>query len=208
MKTTKIAGSIRETIGKKDAVALRKSERVPCELYGGGENVHFSLAEIALSKLLHTPDVFEFQIDLNGTVYRAVMKEVQFHPVTDRPIHVDFLHLQDDKEVVVGLPVKLDGNSEGVRSGGKLNMLMRRVSVRGLPGNLPEDVTIDISEMLIGDAVRVRDLNIPNVEILAADSAVIVSVKTSRKAMAAASAEDGEEGEEGAEEGGEAAAEG
>ena len=199
MKTTKIAGTIRETVGKKDAVALRKAERVPCEIYGGDENVHFSLEEIALSKLLNTPDVFEFHIEINGTEYRTVMKEVQFHPVTDRPIHADFLLLQDDKEVTVQLPVKLQGNAEGVRAGGKLNVLMRRMAVRALPNQLPESIDLNIAPMQIGDTIRVRDLNLDGVTILAADSAVVVSVKTSRKAMAAAAAEEGAEGDEAAE---------
>ena len=197
MKTTKIAGEIREQIGKKDAVALRRAERVPCELYGGEENIHFSIDELALSKVLHTPDVFEFHIDINGTEYRAVMKEIQYHPVTDRPLHADFLLMEDGKEVTVELPVKLQGNAEGVRAGGKLNVLMRRIGVRGVPNALPESIDIDIAPMLIGDSVRIRDIKLDGVELLAADSAVIVSVKTSRKAMAAAAAEEGAEGDEG-----------
>lgn len=208
MKTAKIAGVLRGETGKKDATALRNAGRVPCELYGPDLNVHFSLDEIALTKLLHTPDAFEFHIDVEGTEYRAVMKETQFHPITDRPLHIDFLAVQDDREVTVKLPVKLIGNAEGVRAGGKLNVLLRKLAVRGLPGNLPDSIDLNIAPLKIGDSIRVRDLSLNGVQALAADSAVVVAVKTSRKAMAAAAGADDDDDEEGGEAEGEGEAEG
>lgn len=206
MKKISIQAGLRESTGSKHAATLRKDNKVPCILYGGDENISFWVDELQFIKLVSVPEVAEVTLDLGGTEYRGVLKDAQYHPVTDRPLHADFIQLFDDRIVAVNLPVRLEGSSEGVRIGGKLNALLRSVSVKGLPGALPEALALDITKLQIGDSIRVRDLNLEGIEVLDAPSAVIVSVKTSRKAMSEAAGGEGEEeGEEAATE--EAAAE-
>ena len=142
MKKTNIQGQVRTELGKKSSTHLRRNNQVPCELYGGEKNVHFSLDEVAFTKLINTPDVFEFVIDLDGTEYRAVLRDTQFHPVTDRLSHADFVQVFDDRPVMVKLPVSVVGTSEGVRNGGKLNILMRRIAVKGITSALPDSVEV------------------------------------------------------------------
>ncbi|MGB0136475.1 MAG: 50S ribosomal protein L25 [Flavobacteriales bacterium] len=209
MKTVSLSGSLRESVGKKDAVQLRNSGRVPAVLYGGDDQVHFHVDEIALEKITHNPDVFIINLDLDGTAYSAIIQEAQYHPVTDRAVHIDFLLATEDKPVVVGLPVRTQGQAAGVVAGGALRMNFRKLRMRGIASQLPDAVTIDVSEMMIGDSVRISDVNVDNAELLHPANAVILAVKTTRAAMSAASGADGEEGEAPAEgEGeGEAAAE-
>lgn len=194
MKTVSLSGSLREGVGKKDAVQLRKSGRVPAVIYGGEEQIHLHVDAIALQKITHSPDVFQIQLDIDGKEYRVIIQEEQYHPVTDRAVHVDFLQCFDDKEIVVGLPVRTTGTSPGVVGGGALRINFRKVRLRGLPTNLPEFLEVDISPMQIGDAVRIRDLQVEGCEALHPDSAVVVAVKTTRAAMSAAAAAEGEDG--------------
>ncbi len=188
MKTASLSGSPRENVGKKDADTLRKNGRVPGVLYGGQEQIHFSVDNIELEKVVYTPDAFRFNFEIDGKTYPTIIKDMQFHPVTDKIQHLDMLQLFDDKPVTVELPVRTTGNSIGVRNGGRLAINFRRLMVRGLPNDLPEAIVADITNLKIGDAARVRDLNIEGCEILAADNAVVVDVKKTRAAMAAAAA--------------------
>lgn len=208
MKTVSLSGSLRESVGKKDAVQLRKSGRVPAVLYGGSDQVHFHVDEIELEKITHNPDVFVINLDLDGTNYDAIIQEAQYHPVTDKAVHIDFLLTTSDKPVVMGLPVRTQGQAAGVVAGGALTMNFRKLRVRGIANQLPDAVNIDVKAMNIGDSVRVSDVEVENAELLHPANAVIVAVKTTRAAMSAASAaEGGDDDAEGEGEGEEAAAE-
>jgi large subunit ribosomal protein L25 len=198
MKTASLSGSSRESVGKKDASQLRLNNRVPAVLYGGGEQKHLSLAELDLSKIIVNPDVFQIDLDVDGTVHKCIIQEVQFHPVTERIVHVDLLQVIDGKTVRVELPLRTTGTAQGVIDGGRIQMLFRRLPVRGLIKDLPEAITIDISDLVIGDSARVRDIEVPNCTVLLNESALLVACKRTRAAMSADSEEEGVEGAEGA----------
>lgn len=182
MKAISLSGSLRENVGKKDAKAIRNAGKVPCVLYGNGVQTHFSVDSIPLGKVVYSPDVFQVELDINGTKTRAIIQELQQNPITDRITHVDFLELSDNKEVKVALPVRTKGVSPGVISGGKIQQVYRRLQMVGLPKDLPADITLDISEMEIGDAIRVKHVIVPNVQLLDPANSVVVSVKMARGA--------------------------
>lgn len=188
MKVASLSGSPRGSVGKKDARELRKVDRIPAVLYGGNDQYHFHLETIPVVKLVYNPDVFKIELNLDGTVYSSIIKEIQYHPVTDKIVHIDFLQLFNDKPVTVKIPVRTVGNSTGVRNGGRLSINHRSLTLRGLPGDIPEFIAADISNLEIGEDMRVRDLKTENYEILQADSDVVVSVKRTRAAIAAAAA--------------------
>ena len=194
MKTASLSGSLRESVGKKDADALRASNRVPGVLYGGAEQCHFSLSEVELNKVVFNPDVFKLELDLNGKKVDCIIQDIQFHPVTDRVTHVDLLEVLPGKPVKVELPLRTTGQAIGVMNGGRLELNYRRVPVRGLVDQLPECLTVDITPLEIGDNARVRDLEIEGLDILLSESALLVACKRTRAAMSAESALEGEEG--------------
>ena len=198
---------MRGSVGKKDANQLRKEDRVPGVLYGGGEQKHFSVKELDISKLVVNPDVFRINLDIDGESFDCIIQEVQFHPVTDRIVHIDLLQVIPGKPVRVDLPLRTTGTAVGVIAGGRLSMLFRRVPVRGLADDLPEVITIDVSNLQIGDNLRVKDLEVPNCTVLLNDSTLLAAVKRTRAAMSAASAEEDDDAAEGGEDGGEDAAE-
>ena len=210
MKTASLSGSSRESVGKKDASQLRLNNRVPAVLYGGGDQKHLSVGDLDISKIVVNPDVFQIDLDLDGTAYKCIVQDVQFHPVTERIVHIDLLQIVDGKPVRVELPLRTTGTAQGVIDGGRIQMLFRRLPVRGLIQDLPEEISVDISDLVIGDSARVRDIEVPNCDVLLSESALLVACKRTRAAMSAESEEELEgEGAEGAEggEGGEAAAE-
>jgi large subunit ribosomal protein L25 len=210
MKTASLSGSSRESVGKKDASQLRLNNRVPAVLYGGGDQKHLSVGELDISKIVVNPDVFQIDLDLDGTAYKCIVQDVQFHPVTERIVHIDLLQIVDGKPVRVELPLRTTGTAQGVIDGGRIQMLFRRLPVRGLIQDLPEEISVDISDLVIGDSARVRDIEVPNCDVLLSESALLVACKRTRAAMSAESEEELEgEGAEGGEggEGGEAAAE-
>lgn len=182
MKAISLSGSLRENVGKKDAKAIRNAGKVPCVLYGNGVQTHFSVDSIAVGKVVYSPDVYQVELDINGTKTRAIIQELQQNPITDRITHVDFLELTDSKEVKVALPVRTKGVSPGVIRGGKMQQVYRRLQMVGLPKDLPADITLDISEMEIGDAIRVKHINVPNVKLLDPANSVVVSIKMARGA--------------------------
>lgn len=190
MKTASLSGSSRESVGKKDASQLRKDNRVPGVLYGAGEQKHFSVSELDISKLVVNPDVFRIQFELDGTTHDCVIQEVQFHPVTDRIVHLDLLQIIPGKPIRVQLPLRTSGTAVGVIGGGRLQMLFRRVPVRGLADDIPEQITIDVTSLEIGSNARVRDIKVPNCTVLLNDSTLLVSIKRTRAAMSAQSAEE------------------
>ncbi|MDO7137246.1 50S ribosomal protein L25/general stress protein Ctc [Algibacter lectus] len=195
MKSITINGSQRESVGKKAAKALRNAGQVPCVLYGGDKPVHFAAAELAFSKLVYTPNAHTVVINLEGgETFSAVLQDIQFHPVTDRILHVDFYQLFEDKEIALDIPVNLVGNSKGVKNGGILRRNNRKLRVKALPANLPDFIEVDITPLKIGDKVAVSELANEKYTFLHTDNTVVCQIKTSRTAVV----EDDEE-EEGAE---------
>jgi large subunit ribosomal protein L25 len=182
MKSVSVSAAKRVDLGKKEAKLSRAAGNVPCVIYGGKTNQHFTVKEIALNNLVYTPNVYSVAIDIEGTTINALIKDVQFHPVTDRILHVDFIELVPGQEVNTKIPVVFNGNAIGVMNGGKLRKTLRKLSVRAIPENLPDNVTLEISKMKIGEKIYVRDVEATNFDILTAATAVIVSVKTARGA--------------------------
>lgn len=199
MKVVQLSGSPRANVGKKDAKAVRNAGNVPCVLYGTGEQTHFSVRSVDVEKIIFSPDVYKVEIDIDGKKVMTLIQELQMHPVTDKPVHIDFLELTDGKAVKVGIPVQTVGRSRGVLNGGRLLQVFRRLDVVGLPKDLPDAIQLDISPLRIGMAIRVRDIEIPGVKLLNDPSAVVVSVKMARNAVDIDDEEEGEEGEEGTE---------
>ena len=202
MKSITINGSQRESVGKKATKALRNAGQVPCVLYGGENPVHFSAEEIAFSKLVYTPNAHTVVIALeNGETFNAVLQDIQFHPVTDRILHIDFYQLYEDKPIAMNIPIVLTGNSRGVKNGGVLRRNNRKLRIKALPTDLPDFIEIDITPLKIGDKVYVRDLDQDKYTILHTDNTVVCQIKTARKAIVDAvdEDEDEDETEEGAE---------
>jgi large subunit ribosomal protein L25 len=206
MKSITIKGSERESVGKKATKALRNAGKVPCVIYGGEKPLHFSADELAFRNLVYTPNAHTVVIDLeNGDKVDAVMQDIQFHPVTDKIIHVDFYQLFKDKEVTMDIPVRLQGSSPGVRNGGRLLFRKRTLSIKALPDDLPDFFDIDISKLKIGDNISVETLLNDDFAILHPESTVVVQVKTARAAIEVEEEEEEEEGVEGVVEGEEGA---
>lgn len=186
MNTVALSGTVRQTIGSKDAANLRRAKRVPCVLYGGENVVHFSVDESALNKLVFTPEVNGIELDLDGTRTLAMIQDKQFDPVTDRVEHVDFLEIDQDKPARTKLALRLQGQPIGVRKGGKLNQSMRKLRVKGLPAHIPQHLDVDITELDINQAVRVKDLKFEGLTMMERAEDVVVAVKMSKKAQEAA----------------------
>ena len=195
MKSITINGSKRESVGKKATKALRNAGQVPCVLYGGDQPVHFSAAELAFSKLVYTPNAHTVVIALGDTSFNAVLQDIQFHPVTENILHIDFYQLFDDKEIAMDIPVVLTGNSVGVRAGGVLRRNRRKLRIKALPTNLPDDIQVDISKLKIGNKVYVSQLPSEDYKFLHSDNTVVCQIKQSRVSVDIEDDED-EEGEE------------
>ncbi|PST84600.1 50S ribosomal protein L25 [Pedobacter yulinensis] len=180
MKTIAISGSPRENVGKRDAKELRYEGKVPAVLYGGKEQKHFAVVTTELKDAIYTPDATFVEIDIDGTKSKAIIKELQFHPLTDQLLHVDFLQLFDDKIINMEIPVKLTGTSPGVKMGGKLIQKLRKLRVKALPKDMPQNVEVDISSMEVGHLIRVRDLKSESYVITNTPEDTIVSVGMSR----------------------------
>ncbi len=205
MKSITINGSKRESVGKSSSKALRNAGQIPCVLYGGEGPIHFSAPELAFSKLVYTSNAYTVVIALGEKEqFSAIMQDIQFHPVTDKILHIDFYQLFEDKQISIDIPVKLNGNAIGVRLGGNLQRNKRKLRVKALPTNLPDRIEIDISELNIGDKVYITELSNENYEFLHPDNTVVCQVRRARAAMALATEdEEGEEGDETSEEGAE-----
>ena len=213
MKTLAISAKVRNGIGKTDSKALRNQGNVPCVLYGGEKQVCFYAHENDFRNLVYTPDVFIVELDIEGEKYRAVIQDLQFHPVTEKLLHLDFLEIFDDKEVTVTIPVHLKGNAVGIRDGGILSFRRRKIITRAIPGNLPDYIEINIEDVEIGQSIFIKDLRNEKYTFLAPDNAVVVGVRVARELIIEEEEEEIEgeegavvEGEEGATEGGAEAA--
>ena len=196
MKSITINGSQRESVGKKATKALRNAGQVPCVLYGGDNPVHFSAAELAFSKLVYTPNVHTVVIALdNGETYDAIMQDIQFHPVTDKILHIDFYRLFANKEITMEIPVHIIGTSKGVLNGGVLRKNQRKLRVKALPANLPDYLEADITPLKIGNKLYVTALENEAYTILHPDNTVVCQVTRSRASIAEFEEELAEEAE-------------
>ena len=195
MKKAQLSGSLRSNVGKKDAASLRNAGMVPCVIYGQGTQTHFAVKRTELDKIVYSPEVFQVELDLDGKKVTGIIQELQQHPTKDTIQHVDFLELSDSKPVRVKLPVRLTGSARGVLAGGKLMTVFRNLQCVGLPGDLPDAITLDIAKLKIGMSIRVKNIEIPGVSILDPANAVVVSVKMARGAVKGADADDEEEEE-------------
>ena len=187
MKSITIKGSQRESVGKVATKALRNAGMVPCVIYGGENPVHFSAEERAFKSLVYTPEAHTVVIELEGgKKFDGILQDIQFHPVSDKILHVDFYQLEASKEITMEVPVKITGTSPGVLLGGVLRLNQRKLKVRALPANLPDFVEANISELEMGNKLYVTKLGAPNYKILHPDNTVVCQVRISRAAMKAA----------------------
>ena len=186
MKTFELKGTVRTDLGKKATKAERIVDNIPAVLYGGKENIHFTTTVSDVRKLVYSPEVFVVNLDIDGKKTKAIMKALQFHPVSDKVLHIDFLQLTEDKPVIVELPVKLEGLAEGVKAGGKLALEMRKLKVKGLYTQIPENIVIDVTELGLGKSIQVAKVSVDKLEILNAKNAVVAQVKLTRAARGAA----------------------
>jgi large subunit ribosomal protein L25 len=185
MKTILLKGESRDGLGSGSSKQLRNEGKVPCVMYGLGENLNFAVYSADFKNLVYTPNVYKVRIDVAGKSYDAVLQDIQFHPVSDAIIHVDFLAVSADKPVVMDIPVKVVGNSPGVRAGGKLVKKINKLKVRGLIANLPDYIDVSIDTLEIGQSAKVKDLTVSGFDILDAKENAILTVKTTRALMQA-----------------------
>jgi large subunit ribosomal protein L25 len=185
MKKFQIKGTARQAIGKKDCKALRAQDLVPCVIYGGEKVVHFQAHENEFRKLVYTPKVYQTEIDVDGTVYNAFLQALQFHPVTDKLLHIDFLESRENVPVRLEIPVRLDGYAKGIQQGGRLKSNLRTLKAKGFPKDFPDEIVIDVTELNISESIRVMDVKVPGIEILNAKSVPVATVMVTRAARAA-----------------------
>jgi len=209
MKTIEIKGSLRKELGKKSTKKTRKAGNVPCVIYGKEANIHFEAHENSFKNLVYTHEAHLVKLDLEGDIFNAVLHDIQFHPVTDKIIHADFVQIFENKPIIIDIPVTVTGDAEGVKAGGKLIVKRRHLKVKGLANYLPEDLVIDVTELKIHHSIKVSDLSFDKIELLDPKITTVVSVATSRVALkteeeeaaeaaAAAAAVEGAEGAEAA----------
>jgi len=190
MKSLTIKGFKRESVGKSATKALRNAGNVPCVLYGEGEPLHFAADERVFKKLVYTPETHTVVIELeDGSKHEAIMQDIQFHPISDRILHIDFFRLSPDKEVTVSVPVKTEGVAPGIIKGGALSLVLKKLKVRAIPANLPDAVVVNIDKLDIGNKVYVSELRTDSYKLMHPDNVVVVQVKMSRAAMKAATEE-------------------
>ncbi len=188
MKSVAMFGYLRDGVGKASTKTLRNEGKVPCVMYGPNEHIHFSMYSADFKPLVYTPNAYKVKLEIDGKIYRAILKDIQFHSVNDSILHADFLEIKDDKEIEMMIPVKLVGNSIGVRQGGKLIVKYKKLLVRCLPPNLPDFIEIPIDTLEIGKSVKVNEVKIGNFTLLDAPNNPVVSVKVTRAAVEEAKA--------------------
>ena len=200
MKEISISGQKRENLGKKASKALRKEGFVPCNLYGEKKDdkglpvaLAFTSSFSELRKLIYTPHIYVVRINIDGTDHTAVLKEIQFHPVTDAPLHVDFYEVNDEKPITIGIPVKLVGLAQGVRDGGRMNLSIRKINVTAPYQIIPEHLDVDVKNLRIGKSIKVGQLSYEGLDIATSKDVVVCSVKMTRNANLAAATSDSED---------------
>ena len=194
MKEINVTGQKRETLGKKASKALRKEGLVPCNIYGLAEKdgkpaaMSFAIAMTELRKIIYTPHIYVINLVIDGEEHTAILKEIQFHPVTDAVLHVDFLEVNDQKPITIGIPVKLTGLAQGVRDGGRMNLSIRKINVTAPYQQIPEHLEIDVTALKIGKSIKVGELSFEGLEIATSKEVIVCSIKMTRAAMSAAAA--------------------
>jgi large subunit ribosomal protein L25 len=186
MKKFELTGSLREGTGKKAAKAYRKQALIPAVLYGGEKVIHFNVTKESVRKLIYTPEVLIVDLTIEGKECKSIVKELQFHPVSDEVLHIDFLQIFENKPITIEIPVSLEGLAEGVRAGGKLSQELRKLKVKGIYTNFPEKLVINVENLGLGKVIQVGELNFENLEILNAKDNVVAAVKLTRAARGAA----------------------
>ena len=176
MKSFKIKGTARQELGKKDSKSLRANDLVPCVIYGG---------ENEFRKLVYTPKVYQTEIDVDGKIYQAFMQALQFHPVTDKLLHIDFLEVRENVAVKLEIPVRLDGYARGIQQGGRLKSNLRTLKAKGFSKDFPDEIVIDVTNLGLSESIRVGDVKVPGIEILNAKSVPVATVVVTRAARAA-----------------------
>ena len=197
MKTLAISVKERQNVGKTNTRALRNQGNVPCVLYGGEKQVTFYAHENDFRKLVYTPDTFVVELSIDGTVTKAIMQDIQFHPVTDKILHIDFLEIFDNKAITVSIPVNLNGTAIGVKNGGNLMFRRSKIITKGLVANLPNSIELNIEHLNIGMFTYIKDITVEGCELVAPGNSVVVGVKTARAAVEEEVEEEVEEGAEG-----------
>ena len=202
MKEINVTGQKRENLGKKASKELRKQGLIPCNIYGEkkGENglpeaYAFAIPFTELRKIIYTPHIYVIDIDIEGVHRTAILKEIQFHPVTDAPLHVDFYEVNDQKPITIGIPVKLVGLAQGVRDGGRRNISIRKINVTAPYQQIPEHLDVDVTKLRIGKSIKVGQLSYEGIEIATGKEVIVCSIKMTRNAVASA-ASDSDETEE------------
>jgi len=196
MKSVSLNGIARVNLGKKFSKDLRKNGNIPCVIYSKGKKaLHITVKNNELQKIIYNPSVFVLNIKVDEKEYNTIIRDAQFHPISDNILHVDFLQLSENELVSLNIPVELIGNSIGVRNGGQLNLVMRKLLIKSFPKNLPDNIEIDISNLRIGQSIRIEDLKNDNYDFIQPESAVIVSVKTARNVVEEVEEEEQEESE-------------
>ena len=193
MKSLAISVNVRENVGKANSKSLRNQGNVPCVLYGGEKQVCFYAHENDFRNLVYTPDVYVVELSIDGSIKKCIMQDIQFHPVSERILHIDFLEVFDDKPITLSIPVILEGLAIGVRNGGNLMFRRRKIITRGLLNAMPDNIKINIEHLKIGDFVYIKDLEIEGCEFLAPDNSVVVGVKTARTAIEEETEDENEE---------------
>ena len=194
MKEINVTGQKRENLGKKASKALRKEGLVPCNIYGLAEKdgkpaaMSFAIAMTELRKIIYTPHIYVINLVIDGESHTAILKEIQFHPVTDAVLHVDFLEVNDQKPITIGIPVKLTGLAQGVRDGGRMNLSIRKINVTAPYQQIPEHLEIDVTALKIGKSIKVGELSFEGLEIATGKEVIVCSIKMTRAAMSAAAA--------------------
>ena len=188
MKTIQINATARNEYGKKVAKHLRKEGKVPCVVYGLGEHMDITVSEDELRKLIYTPHIYIVELNIDGKIYPTVLKDAQYHPVKDNVLHVDFLRINEEKPVEIEIPVVLDGLAEGVRAGGKMNLRMRNLKVKGIVTNIPERLHIDVTKLGLGKSIQVGELSFEGLELTNAKESVVCAVQLTRAARGAQAA--------------------
>lgn len=190
MKSFELKGEVRDNFGKKAAVAFRNEGLVPCVVYGGSDagNTNFVVKASEVRKLIYTSEVFIVNLTLGDNKMMAILKEVQFHPVSDDILHIDFLHVFPEVPVVIDIPVRLTGLAEGVRAGGKLSLDSRKLKVRALHDKLPEELVVNVEKLGLGKSIQVGELSFEGLELLSPKNAVVCRVQLTRAARGAAAA--------------------
>lgn len=182
MKSFELTGLLRTELGKKPSKAVRVESAIPCVIYGGEKNIHFTVKESDVRKLIYSPEIFEVALTLDDKKHTAVMKEIQFHPVTDKVLHIDFIEVNSVKPIVFDVPIKTEGLAEGVKAGGKLSVELRKLKVRALCKDIPEYLVINVDKLDLGKTIKAGELSFKNLEILNNKDNVIVAVKLTRAA--------------------------